>query len=101
MPEQRVDETDGGRRDAELRMIGAESFRDFPRVGGFVVRRVALEADAEGLDGLARQAGHDADHDRRVDTAAQKCPQGHVADQSPLDGPRRVSGRDQRPCACR
>ena len=85
VPEQCVDEIDGGRRDAELRVIGAESFRDFARVGRFVVRRVSLEADAEGLDRVGLQAGHQADHDRRVDTAAQKRPEGHVANESPLD----------------
>ncbi len=46
---------------------------------------LALEADAERLDRRRLQPAHHADHDRRVDAAAQERAQRHVADETALD----------------
>ena len=88
MPDERVDQIDRRRRDAELGVIGLEPLGRQARVRGLVVGRVALEADAERLDRLRHHPAHQADDDRRVEAAAEKRAERHVAHEPPLDGAR-------------
>jgi hypothetical protein len=63
----------------ELVVLGAEVIGDAPRVLQFVELRL-VESDGEGLDRVARQAGHDRHHDAGIEPARQEGPERNVAD---------------------
>ena len=88
VPDERVDEIDRFRSDAELRVFGVEPLRREAGIRRLVVGRVAFEPDAEGLHPLRHQTAHQPDDDGRVDAAAEKCTERHVTDKAAFDGPR-------------
>ena len=85
VPDQRVDQIDRRRRDAELGVVGLEALGGQPRVRGLVVGRIPFEADAERLHRRRHHPAHQTDDDRRVEAAAEERAERHVAHQPPLD----------------
>ena len=72
------------RLDDERVMIGAEMTRHAFGVRALVVAAGDLEADRKRLDGLREHLAHQPDDDARVDAAAQKGAERHVAEEPPL-----------------
>ncbi len=84
VPRQLLDEIEALRLHAKLGVLGLVPLRHLRRPGGLVPLGWPLEADGEGLDGLAGDLRHGAHDERAVDAARQERAQRHVRDETLL-----------------